>query len=247
MIRSAASKVMWVGRATVFMVGLAVILALLFGVASMAFAANGDAWLLGRSNVATAMTSLGGQLGVNGPMVRIANNNAGANDTALDLRVQAGEAPMTVNRSTKVTNLNADLLDGKDISAWDAQHVLNQRSQTGGLPIDDTFTSNGGTLIIFASGSAFRNTNTVGEIAMRIVVDGTQRGVASKFTNEKLSHKTLVTNALVVEGVPAGSHTIRLEAVVEGACGTASETANVHCTLTNSDDYFDVTVMEIPA
>ena len=36
MVRSAASKVMWVGRATVFVVGLAVIMALLFGVATMA-------------------------------------------------------------------------------------------------------------------------------------------------------------------------------------------------------------------
>jgi hypothetical protein len=33
MLRSVVSKVMWVGRATVFMVGLAVILALLFGAA----------------------------------------------------------------------------------------------------------------------------------------------------------------------------------------------------------------------
>jgi hypothetical protein len=32
MFRSAASKEMWVGRATVFLVGLAVILALIFGV-----------------------------------------------------------------------------------------------------------------------------------------------------------------------------------------------------------------------
>jgi hypothetical protein len=36
MLRSTASKAMWVGRATVFFVGLAVILALVFGVTSMA-------------------------------------------------------------------------------------------------------------------------------------------------------------------------------------------------------------------
>jgi len=34
MLKSAASKVIWVGRATVFMVGLAVILALAFAAAS---------------------------------------------------------------------------------------------------------------------------------------------------------------------------------------------------------------------
>jgi hypothetical protein len=41
-MRSAASKAMWVGRATVSVVGLAVIMALVLGVASAAFGANGD-------------------------------------------------------------------------------------------------------------------------------------------------------------------------------------------------------------
>ncbi len=113
MLRNAVDKAMWVRRATVFFVGLVVILALLLGAASMAFAKNGDPWLLGRTNVATAITKLGGAAGVNGPMLQLVNNNAGANDTALDLRVQPGEAPMRVNRATKVTNLNADKLDGK--------------------------------------------------------------------------------------------------------------------------------------
>jgi hypothetical protein len=36
MIRSAVSKLMWVGRATVFLEGLAVILAVVFGVVSVA-------------------------------------------------------------------------------------------------------------------------------------------------------------------------------------------------------------------
>jgi hypothetical protein len=108
------SKVMWVGRATVFLVRLAVILALVAGVASTAFAGNGDTWRLGRTNVATAITALGGTLGVDGPMLRLTNNNAGINDTALDLKVQSGEAPMSVNSGTKVNSLNADQLDGLD-------------------------------------------------------------------------------------------------------------------------------------
>jgi hypothetical protein len=44
MIRTAASKVMWVGRATVFLVGLSVILALVFGVATTAMGANGQSF-----------------------------------------------------------------------------------------------------------------------------------------------------------------------------------------------------------
>lgn len=114
MLRSTTSKVMWVGRATIFLVGLAVILALVAGVASTAFAGNGDTWRLGRANVATAITALGGTLGADGPMLRLTNNNAGINDTALDLKVQSGEAPMSVNSGTKVNSFNADQLDGLD-------------------------------------------------------------------------------------------------------------------------------------
>jgi hypothetical protein len=124
---------MWVGRATVFLVGLAVILALVFGLASTALGANGDPWRLGQSNVATAITILAGATGVDGSMVRITNNNADANDTALDLRVQDGEAPMTVNRTTKVTNLNADQLDGEDSTQFaDATHSHSGADITSG-------------------------------------------------------------------------------------------------------------------
>ena len=46
-------------------------------------------------------------------MLRL-TNNAGINDTALDLKVQSGEAPMSVNSGAKVNSLNADQLDGLD-------------------------------------------------------------------------------------------------------------------------------------
>jgi hypothetical protein len=143
MLRSAVSKVMWVGRATVFLVGLAVILALVFGAASAALGANGQAWILGQPNVATAITSLGGAGGVNGPMVRITNNDADANDTALDLRVQAGEAPMRVNSESRVANLNADRLDGVDSAAlirWASIYERDSNS-TGGAGPNETATA----------------------------------------------------------------------------------------------------------
>jgi hypothetical protein len=114
MLRGAVSKALWVGRATSAVVGLAIVLALVVGLASAAFGANGQAWILGQANVATAITSLGGAAGVDGPMVRITNNDAGTDDTALDLRVQSGEAPMRVNSASRVSNLNADELDGKN-------------------------------------------------------------------------------------------------------------------------------------
>ncbi len=41
MLRSALGKVMWVGRATIFLVGLSVILALVSGIATAAVAGDG--------------------------------------------------------------------------------------------------------------------------------------------------------------------------------------------------------------
>jgi hypothetical protein len=111
---------MSVGRATVMVVGLTAIVATFLGVASMAFAGNGDPWILGQLNSATAITRLAGSGGVDGPMLQVTNNDAGSDDTALDLNVQSGEPPMTVNSGRKVTNLNADKLDGQSSGAFAA-------------------------------------------------------------------------------------------------------------------------------
>ncbi len=101
MIRSAVSKVMWVGRATVFLVGLAVILALVFGVASMALGANGDFFKVGRTNIASAVSTL---------------DKSGAGP-ALRLLVDSG-APLAVNSTTKVASLNADRVDNREASSF---------------------------------------------------------------------------------------------------------------------------------
>jgi hypothetical protein len=120
MSRGTLSKVVSVGRATVLVVGLATVVAVVLGVASMAFAGNGDPWILGQLNSATTMTRLAGSGGVDGPMLVVTNNDAGSDDTALDLNVQSGEPPMTVNSQTRVANLNADRLDGMNSSSFAA-------------------------------------------------------------------------------------------------------------------------------
>ncbi|MDP9438684.1 MAG: hypothetical protein M3P49_08060 [Actinomycetota bacterium] len=113
MLRNTASKVAWVGRTASMVFGLALVLALVMGVASMAFGANGSNFILGNlKNSATALTKLTGN--VNGAAMQVVNNNTGTDDTALSLAVQAGEAPMTVNSSARVANLNADKIDGID-------------------------------------------------------------------------------------------------------------------------------------
>ena len=110
MLRQVAAKVMWVGRATVFTVGLAVIVGLVLGVATTASGANGGNFILGQGNAATALTRLTGD--VQGSAMQIINNHPGSDDSALNLQVQDGEAPMRTTSDTRVNNLNADKVDG---------------------------------------------------------------------------------------------------------------------------------------
>lgn len=66
-----------------------------------AYAATGGNFILGKSNSAGATTTL-----------------SNANGTALSLNSKSGTAPLKVNRTTKVANLNADLLDGLSSSSF---------------------------------------------------------------------------------------------------------------------------------
>ena len=118
MVKSVARKVMWVGRATTFMVGLAVVLALTVGLTSTALAGTGvgATFNLGKTNAVSAISKLAGS--VAGPSLLIDNNSAAKGATALNLQVEAGKAPMKVNSGKKVTKLNADKLDGLDSTAF---------------------------------------------------------------------------------------------------------------------------------
>lgn len=108
------SRMMLVGRVTVFTVGLTVTLAVMFGVATVAVAAApGDPFRLGRANIIDKLSVLRGS--VNSAMLRVINRGEG---TALELFVKPGNPPLTVNSGVKVNNLNADRLDGQDSSAF---------------------------------------------------------------------------------------------------------------------------------
>jgi hypothetical protein len=72
------------------------IVALVLGTGT-AYAATGGKFILGRSNSASTTTTLSNAYG-----------------TALTLNSKVGHAPFKVNRTTKVTYLNSDLLDGLD-------------------------------------------------------------------------------------------------------------------------------------
>ena len=117
MARRIFSKVLWVGRATSTVLGLAVILALILGVATTALGANAATFKLGQINASNAISSLVGA--VAGPNLKIQNTGTGASATALELQVPQGKAPLTVNAGAgTATNLDTDKLDGKDASEF---------------------------------------------------------------------------------------------------------------------------------
>lgn len=99
-----------------FLVGLAVIVAVVLGVATAALAGTGvgDTFNLGRLNTVNQISRLVGS--TDSPMLHVDNNSAGANATALDLQVESRHPPMKVDSTTKVANFNADQVDGRDAS-----------------------------------------------------------------------------------------------------------------------------------
>ena len=188
MLRSAASRVMWVGRATVFMVGLAMILALLFGLSSTALGANGQPFILGENNAASILTRLTGN--VNGSAMQIENNNAGDNDSALSLSVQSGEAPMRVNTSAKVANLNADKVDGRN------PPLLMRVAANGSLQSNDTIakvthTPNSGYYEF-----EFHNRRVTGCVYQATLVNGPDRGEIAVYPSDAVANQlTVITTA----------------------------------------------------
>jgi hypothetical protein len=114
------------GKATL----LTVMVALTLATVTPAFAANGGNFILGSlNNTATAITRLSSNMA--GPALQIINNNAAANATALNLATRADRPPMRVNSATKVTNLNADKLDGLDSSQLKASCPAGTQSLSG--------------------------------------------------------------------------------------------------------------------
>ena len=135
MTKAFFGKVMWVGRATTFCVGLAVVLAVVLGVGTAALAAvPGDPFKLGRVNAVGRLTTLVGN--VDGAMLRVDNDGFG---TALDLRVGASSAapnqkivaPMTVDSRAKVANLNADQVDGMEANEFMRGFTRRVRAVSG--------------------------------------------------------------------------------------------------------------------
>lgn len=113
------ASVLWLGRGTATVMGLAMLLALTVGLASTALAGTGIGarFDLGKINKVNAVRSLVGS--VSGPMLALENDRSDRTATALSLQMDNPNlAPMRTNATGKVTNLNADALDGQDASSF---------------------------------------------------------------------------------------------------------------------------------
>jgi hypothetical protein len=93
-------------------------LALFVALGGTTYAATGGNFILGQPNSASSTTSLTRTGANTAKGLQVTNTSTGAGATALGLNVASGHAPFTVNSGTKVTNLNADKLDGIDSSGF---------------------------------------------------------------------------------------------------------------------------------
>lgn len=188
----------------------------------------------------TGKAILGNGLDINNGDITLSGALTVGGSTILKKDVQLGgkltvEGAVTLKQGLVVTNGGVDI--NGDFSAkgyivspmWKITPVIQY--EAGPLPKDSTFTSSGGILLIFASGSGFRS--TPGNIGMKIVIDNVSHGSTQVYTNEVGSHKTFVANSILLTGIKAGNHTIQLD---------RSNTV----TLTDDNDRFELTILEFP-
>ena len=111
-------------------------------------------------------------------------------------------------------------------------HSLIAINSVGPLPRSSAaFTTYGGTLRIQYSGSGYSSTpNTL--IGMTVKIDGVAIDQTGIFANQSGMHMAFVSKEWVLPGIPAGDHTITLEAMSG--------------TFTDSGDIFNATVTELP-
>lgn len=90
------------------------LIALFVALGGTTYAATGGTFILGQPNSATSQTGLTSSNA--GKALNITQQSTETGATALGLNVPAGKTPFKVNSGTKVTNLNADNVDGKSAS-----------------------------------------------------------------------------------------------------------------------------------
>lgn len=117
---------------------LTVVVALTLATFTPALAANGQPLIMGiTSNSASAVTRLTANIA--NPTLQLWNTSTSAGATPLSLVTSSSRPPMAVNSSTKVANLNADKVDGKDSATFMANSTyrLGQGQERQGQQLGD--------------------------------------------------------------------------------------------------------------
>jgi hypothetical protein len=108
----------WVVKATFFKgvaLGAVVGSLTLVGTAAVAGTGVGAVFNLGKTNTVNGTTALTGS--TNGQQLHLVNTSTGSAAAGLGIQTATGKPPLVVNSTTKVTHLNADLLDGINSAA----------------------------------------------------------------------------------------------------------------------------------
>jgi len=233
-------------KGKVAMLAMAMVVIATVAVAPMATAQeaqkNGKPWILGKlNNTATKTTGLIGKVAT-AAALQVTNKAGG---TALDLRVLTGVAPLTVNSTTKVANLNADLLDDKDSTDFLAKGSVRADGNIAdspavavapgatAIPISKTFTApSDGFVMVTGSVGSVINAAGIGVLGYQVRVDGvpaTSDPLAYALNTDSTSIFFDSGAVTAVVPVTAGSHTVDLQ-VTEFGNGSAvlgrSVTAN---------------------
>ncbi len=144
---------------------------------------------------------------------------------------------------------NANKLDGRDVTAWNSSRVIDA---FGPLPVEGTYTSKGGTLFVSAAGSGRYNGMNGGPFGADVLIDGQVVAVLQTYwpcCQDTGLRRTFVPEFAVIDTLPPGPHTIRIEAKHSGnaGCSEDSPPGTWYCTGTDSTDVFHVAIMEIPS
>jgi hypothetical protein len=144
-------------------------------------------------------------------MLQVINSDAGTNDTALSLRVQAGEPPLTVGATAgKVTNLNADQLDGKGASeigvnglqrveASSAENSVSPKQVTASCPSGKTLVGTGFDIFGGKSGSS---PNAQTDVVMDFVIPGSASVTVAAYEESLTSAQWRVTATAICATAP---------------------------------------------